>query len=106
MTLVEKAQQIAAAHHWGDTPVATTWNNMLVEYIKRNNIGLFDSARAFVYLNVAMHDSVISTWYTKYTYWTARPFQRITNFTTVIPTPTTLVIHQELQQSQQLHQRC
>lgn len=37
--------------------------------------------------HVAMHDSVISTWYTKYTYWTARPFQRIANFTTVIPTP-------------------
>jgi hypothetical protein len=81
------SEQIAAAHHWGDTPVATIWNNMLADYIKRNNIGLFDSARAFAYLNVAMHDSVISTWYTKYTYWTARPFQRITNFTTVIPTP-------------------
>ena len=76
------SQQIAAVHHWGDTPPATIWNNMLVEYIKRNNIGLFDSARAFAYLNVAMHDAVISTWYTKYTYWTARPFQRITNFTT------------------------
>jgi hypothetical protein len=81
------SEQIAAAHHWGDTPVPTTWNNMLADYIKRNNIGLFDSARAFAYLNVAMHDSIISTWYTKYTYWTARPFQRIANFTTVIPTP-------------------
>lgn len=81
------SQQIAAAHHWGDTPVSTTWNNILADYIKRNNIGLFDSARAFAYLNVAMHDSIISTWYTKYTYWTARPFQRIANFTTVIPTP-------------------
>jgi len=27
------------------------------------------------------------TWYTKYTYWIARPFQRIANFTTVTPTP-------------------
>jgi hypothetical protein len=81
------SEQIAAVHHWGDTPLPIIWNNMLAEYIKRNNIGLFDSARAFAYLNVAMHDAAISTWYTKYTYWTARPFQRIANFTTVIPTP-------------------
>ena len=60
---------------------------MLVEYIKRNNIGLFDSARAFAYLNAGMHDAAISTWYTKYNYWTARPFERIANLTTVIPTP-------------------
>src|SRR5215467_8100648 len=60
---------------------------MLVEYIKRNNIGLFDSARAFAYLNAGMHDAAISTWYTKHNYWTARPFERIANLTTVIPTP-------------------
>jgi hypothetical protein len=81
------SQQIAAVHHWGDSPLPILWNNMLVEYIKRNNIGLFDSARAFAYLNVGMHDAAISTWYTKYNYWTARPFERITNLTTVIPTP-------------------
>jgi hypothetical protein len=38
-------------------------------------------------MNIAMYDAFVSTWYTKYTYWTARPFQRIANFTTVIPTP-------------------
>jgi hypothetical protein len=94
------SQQIADVHRWGDTPLPIIWNNMLAEYIKRNNIGLFDFARALAYLNVAMHDAAISTWYTKYTYWTARPFQRIANFTSVITTP---VIPHRIQQSPQLH---
>jgi hypothetical protein len=81
------SQQIAAVHHWGTTPLPIIWNNILAEYIKLNNIGLFDSARAFAYLKIAMHDAAIPTWYTKYNYWTARPFQRIANLTTVIPTP-------------------
>jgi membrane-associated phospholipid phosphatase len=36
-----------------------------------------------------MYDSFVSCWYTKYTYWTARPYQRIFDptFATVIPTP-------------------
>jgi hypothetical protein len=42
---------------------------------------------ASAYLNVAIYDACIPTWYTKYTYWTARPVERIDNFTTVIPTP-------------------
>jgi hypothetical protein len=36
-----------------------------------------------------MYDSFVSCWYTKFNYWTARPYQRIFDptFTTVIPTP-------------------
>jgi len=45
-------------------------------FFKRIKARLFDSARAFAYLNVAMHDAAISTWQTKYNYWTARPFDR------------------------------
>jgi membrane-associated phospholipid phosphatase len=34
-----------------------------------------------------MYDGFISCWHTKYTYWSARPFQRIAAITTEIPTP-------------------
>jgi membrane-associated phospholipid phosphatase len=62
---------------------------MLNDRIESHNLTIYESARASAYLNTAMYDSFVSCWYTKFTYWTARPFQRITDptFTTVIPTP-------------------
>lgn len=80
-------QQIAAVHRWGDTLPPVIWNNILNQLINTNHLNIFDSARISAYMNIAMYDAFVSTWYTKYTYWTARPFQRIANFTTVIPTP-------------------
>jgi hypothetical protein len=81
------SDQIAKVHYWGDKLPPAIWNNILNEYIKMKNLDIFNAARASAYLNVAIYDSCISTWYTKYSYWTARPFQRINNFLTVIPTP-------------------
>jgi hypothetical protein len=80
-------KQIAAAHYWGDKLPPVIWNDILNERITKNNMNIFDAAYASVYLNVGMYDGFISCWSTKYDYWTARPFQRIPNFTTVIPTP-------------------
>jgi len=84
-------QQIAIVHKWADLPPPTIWNNMLNEHIENRNLTIYESAHASAYLNAAMYDSFVSCWYTKFTYWTARPFQRITifdpTFTTVIPIP-------------------
>jgi membrane-associated phospholipid phosphatase len=82
-------EQIAIVHKWGDLSPATIWNNMLNDRIESYNLTIFESARAFAYLNAAMYDSFVSCWYTKFTYWTARPYQRISDpaFTTVIQTP-------------------
>jgi membrane-associated phospholipid phosphatase len=82
-------EQIAIVHKWAALSPATIWNNMLNERIENYNLPILESARASAYLNAAMYDSFVSCWYTKFTYWTARPFQRITDpeFTTVIPTP-------------------
>lgn len=82
-------EQIAIVHKWADLPPTTIWNNMLNERIKSYNLPILESARASAYLNAAMYDSSVSCWYTKYTYWTARPDQRISDpeFTTVIQTP-------------------
>jgi hypothetical protein len=85
------AEQVAIVHKWADLPPPTIWNNILNDRIKKHNLGIYDSARASAYLNTAMYDGFVSCWYTKFTYWTARPFQRITDddptFTTVVPTP-------------------
>jgi hypothetical protein len=80
-------QQITAVHRWGDMLPPVIWNDILNQLINTNHLSIFDAARTSAYMNIAMYDAFVSTWYTKYTYWTARPFQRIANFTTVIPTP-------------------
>jgi len=50
-------------------------------------VDTFASARAHAFLNAAMYDAFVSCWRSKYQYWTARPFQRITGLVTVVPTP-------------------
>jgi hypothetical protein len=79
--------QITAVHYWGDNLPPVIWNSILNEEIEKRKLSLFDAASASAYLNVAMYDACISTWYTKYNYWTARPVQRISNFSTIILTP-------------------
>ncbi len=83
-------QEIAIVHKWADLPPPTIWNNMLDERIGTHSLSIFDAAHASVYLNVGMYDAFLSCWATKYTYWTARPFQRIPGFVPVIPTPISL----------------
>jgi membrane-associated phospholipid phosphatase len=82
-------EQIAIIHKWADLSPPTIWNNILNNEIESRNLTIYESARASAYLNTAMYDSFVSCWYTKFSYWTARPFQRISDltFTTVIPTP-------------------
>jgi hypothetical protein len=81
-------EQIAAVRYWGNKPPPVIWNNILHQHIqKHNNLSIFDIAYVSAYLNVGMYDAFVSCWYTKYDYWTARPFQRIPNITTEIPTP-------------------
>jgi PAP2 superfamily len=80
-------KQIESAHYWGDRVPPVIWNEILNKRIMESNMSVFSAARASAYLNVGMYDGFVTCWYTKYDYWTARPFQRIANFTTVIPTP-------------------
>jgi len=80
-------EQINAVHYWGDKPPPVIWNNILNEQIQKSNMSIFEVAFSSVYLNVGMYDGFVSCWYAKYNYWTARPFQRIANITTEIPTP-------------------
>jgi hypothetical protein len=87
VSLQRTPEQIEAVHRWADLPPPTIWNHILTRRIEARDLGVFASARAYAYLNVAMADAFVSCWQTKYTYWIARPFQRIPGLVTVIPTP-------------------
>jgi len=80
-------EEVAIVHKWADMPPPTIWNNMLDDRIRSHSLSILDSARASVYLNVGIYDAFLSCWDAKYTYWTARPFQRMPGFVPVIPTP-------------------
>ena len=62
-------------------------NKILNSWIENQDLDIFNSARAAAYLNVGMYDSIVSTWHTKFKYWTERPFQAIPSLVTVIDTP-------------------
>lgn len=80
-------KEIEAIHYWGDKPPPIIWNNIFDESIKRHNLSIIDTARALAYLNIGMYDAGVSTWYTKFIYWTERPFQAAPSLVTEIPTP-------------------
>lgn len=82
-------EQIQVVHKWGDLPPPMIWCGLLNDRIASRRLSLRQAARAHAFLNVTMYDAFVSCWSTKYVYWTARPFMRITDpaFTTVITTP-------------------
>ena len=82
------AKQLQDIHFWGDIPPPAIWNNILNANITYYGLNVTDSARAFAYLNVGMYDAGVSPWYTKFKYWTERPFQAAPGLVTAIPTPT------------------
>ena len=89
VSLHRTPEQIAVVHKWADLPPPVIWCGLLNDRIAARHLSLRRAARAHAFLNVTMYDAFVSCWSTKYVYWTARPFMRITDpaFTTVIPTP-------------------
>lgn len=81
------AKQLQDIHFWGDIPPPAIWNNILNANITYYGLNVTESARAFAYLNIGMYDAGVSTWYTKFKYWTERPFQAAPGLVTEIPTP-------------------
>jgi hypothetical protein len=87
VSLARTAEQIAIVHKWADVSPPAIWNDMLNDRIEAAGLDVAASARAHAFLNMAMADGFIECWACKYTYWTARPFQRIPGLVTVITTP-------------------
>ena len=80
-------EQIAIVHKWADRSPPAIWNSLLLERLEAAGADPVTSAQSMAWLHMTMADAFISCWATKYTYWTARPFQRIPGLVTVIPTP-------------------
>ena len=80
-------EQIETIHYWGDKSPPIIWNDIMKDFINTYHVSFFDAAYLAAYLNIGMYDAFVSTWYTKYDHWTARPDQRIQDFQTTIPTP-------------------
>ncbi len=87
VSLHRTAEQIAIVHRWADLPPPAIWGDLLDQRIERDGLDARAAARAHAFLDMTMADAFVCCWKTKYTYWTARPFQRRPGLVTVIPTP-------------------
>jgi len=94
-------EQLAIAQFWGDGAGTVTppghWAQIAAEHVAAANLSTPRAARALALVGVAVADSAIACWDTKYTYWILRPVTAIRtlvgqpfynpDFITPIPTP-------------------
>lgn len=62
----------AVISFWAGVP-GDRWNVITRELLVSNQVNLPRAARIAALVNVALADAIVSSWKTKYTYWTARP---------------------------------
>jgi len=83
--------QIAIATKWADGASSPTppghWNFIAETYITNAKLSEVRAARAFALLDMAMMDSAVACWDTKYTYFNPRPEQMDPTIKTVIGLP-------------------
>ncbi len=92
------AETKAIAEFWAGgqgTPLPPgIWNQIALDYARRDGLSTPRSSRLFALLNVAQADAGTSCWDSKYTYWYPRPINAIRDlgldpdFDTHVPTPT------------------
>jgi hypothetical protein len=70
-------QQMRIAKFWeggvGSPLPPGVWNEVALAYVRRDRLDTAQSARVFALLNIAMADTGVAAWDTKYAYSTARP---------------------------------
>lgn len=83
--------QLATVYKWNDGVNSITppghWNAIAVPYISKAAFSEVRAARAFALLNMALHDSGVGCWDTKYAYFNPRPSQMDPSIKTEIPLP-------------------
>jgi hypothetical protein len=83
--------QIAIAYKWSDGAGTPTppghWNWTAAPYIEAAGFTEVRAARALALLNMAMHDSAVACWDTKFAYFNPRPSQLDRGIRTVIGLP-------------------
>lgn len=72
-------EKLRIVHFWADGAGTYTppghWNDIAAEYIRDANFSEVRAARAFAYLNAAMHDAAVGCWGVKYYWFNPRPSQ-------------------------------
>jgi PAP2 superfamily len=72
-------ERLAIVHKWADGAGTYTppghWNEIASKYIEEANFSEVRAARAFAYVNIAVHDAAVGCWETKYFYFNPRPSQ-------------------------------
>lgn len=72
-------ERLAIVHKWADGVSTFTppghWDEIASHYIEASNMSEVRAARAFAYLNMAVHDAGVACWETKFYYFNARPSQ-------------------------------
>jgi hypothetical protein len=70
-------EQLRIARLWVDGSGSVTppghWNRIAQELVRKHRLGEAEATRLFAMLNIALADTFITVWHTKYYYWTARP---------------------------------
>ena len=71
------AEQLRIARFWvdghGSVTPAGHWNNIAMSEVASAKLDDKTTARLFAHMNIAMADTFVAVWDTKYHYWTARP---------------------------------
>ncbi len=84
-------ERLAIVHKWADGAGTYTppghWNEIASHYIENANFSEVRAARAFAYLNIALHDAAIGCWDTKYFYFNPRPTQMDPSIKTITGIP-------------------
>lgn len=70
-------EQLRIAQHWVDGHGSVTppgrWNRIAIEAVRKHKLSEKDTLRLFATMNIALADTFIAVWDTKYFFWTARP---------------------------------
>lgn len=89
-------EQLRIAKFWVDGSGSVTpaghWNQIAQDLVRKHRLGDDEARSLFALLNIALADTFITVWYTKYYYWTARPVTMAsivlgTTYTPAILTP-------------------
>ena len=70
-------EQRRIAKFWVDGSGSETppghWNRIAQDLVRKHRLDEYETTRLFAKLNMALADTFITVWHTKYYYWTARP---------------------------------
>lgn len=80
-------QKIQIAQYWGTGELTEKINTILFSLAGKYKLGSPNVARVLGYLNAALNDTFVITWFFKYHWDVARPNQYDRNLTTVLITP-------------------